>query len=673
MNLRPVILVCSADEDVMRRITAAAGESYGVITAAGWAGALDRLAAHAPVATVVDSRGSDAFDHLDEWPAKHPDVPVILIAPPRSDRALRAERLDLFAIADPATDFREWRQLFELAEKHHRLKLELRDAAARPPAPPDLPAARAPEPASAAAPAAPGGSPILAHVAGAFRHFGHVDLMLDRALEGIAAAAFTARAGLFARHDATGRYRLRAGQRTMRETASAEYEAHDPLVRWFERHAHMVTRTMAGQVPDPEDRRVLTRALELAGADVIVPLHARGALLGWLFLGCRITGQPYGLRDLEDISHAADYLAMLLENALLYREVTVQKTLAEALLHALPTGIIAVDGGGAVRWFSTAAEKMLGRPAAEAIGRPVESLGVRIADAARRAMAGQPPPSVTWEEAATRRFLRIEARTLGGADDQLGAVLVIEDLTAIRQMQEKQEQFERAAFWTDLAAGLSHEIRNPLVTIRTFAQLLPERYQDDEFREEFSRMVGHEVDRLSGIIDQINDFAHPPDPVRARADVRVLLQQAFRKVMESGPAKPVSIQSEFDGNLPLVEADERALTDCFTHLIRNAVEAMDGRTDPVIACSAHLRDGPGRDPVVEVNIRDNGRGISPELLDKVFSPFYTTKARGMGLGLPIVKRTVVEHNGTVSIDSSGAGTCVVIQLPAAGTRAGETP
>lgn len=659
MNLKQSILVCSSDPDPIRNITAAVADNLSVVTAVTWAEVDERMMMHAPAVAIVDVRCTEIYQRLDEWHDHHRDVPVIAMGTPKSDPVLSLRQVDLFAFADPAYTYREWQQVIGLAIKHHRLQAQVHELKGQ-----VIDAAAVKPVEQTPAPAPNSGDSIIAHVAGAFRHFEHVDLMLDRAIEGLSTAAHTTRAGLFALDENAGRYRFRAGQRYMKETAEAEYEPHDPLVRWFERHAHMITRTMAMQLPDAGEKKLLLRTLDLTGADIIAPLHARGKLLGWVFLGCRSTGQPYELRDLEELSMATDYLSMLLENALLYNEVTVQKSLAETLLHSLPTGIVAVDGGGVIRWFSTAAEDMLGKKDKAVTGKPIEVLGSRLADAVRRAMKGEATPNEKpWEEAATHKFLRLETRSLGGEDNAFGAVLLIQDLTAVRQIQEKQEQLERAAFWTDLAAGLSHEIRNPLVTIRTFAQLLPERYQDDEFREEFSKLVTQEVDRLGGIIDQINDFAHPPEPQRHKADVRVLLQKAFKQVFDQPDEKSVNIKSEFDGNLPLVEADEKALTDCFAHLIKNCIESMDESDNPVISCSAHARNGDASDKGVEISITDNGRGIPQEVLDKVFSPFYTTKARGMGLGLPIVKRTVVDHNGRVDIDSSGKGTSVVIHLP----------
>jgi len=659
MNVKPSILVCSTDEEAVRRITAALEDRVKVVLAANWSEVEDRMMVYEPAAAIVDVRCDGVYQRMDEWPAHYPDVPLIAMGRPRSDRMLFVERLDIFASADPEDDFRDWQKIIRLAMKHHHIKSEVRELKEQPKPQNDSVAASSP-----VSPAHREGSSIIAHVAGAFRHFEHVDLMLDRAVEGLAAAAHATRVGLFTRDDATGRYRLNTGQRYLRETAEAEYEAQDPLVRWFERHAHMITRTMAGQLQDPAQKKLLIRNLDLSGAEIMAPLHARGRLLGWFFIGHRSTGHAYDLRDLEEISMAADYLSMLLENALLYREVTVQKSLAETLLHSLPTGIIAVDGSGIIRWFSTAAEKMLDRKASEVVGQNVETLGSRLADMVRRAINGSSPVVPrAWEEVASRRYLQVDAKRLGGEGDKLGAVLLIMDLTSIRQFQEKQEQLERTAFWTDLAAGLSHEIRNPLVTIRTFAQLLPERYADEEFRDEFSTLVAREVDRLSGIIDQINNFAHPPDPVRARIDVRVPIQQALKRVFKPETIKAVSIKSKLDGNLPLVQGDERALIDCFAHLFQNAAEALDGRKDAEISYSATSHNGPTNERMVQITIHDNGRGIPEEAKEKLFSPFYTTKARGMGLGLPIVKRTVIDHNGRVSIDSNGHGTNVMIQLP----------
>ncbi len=658
MKVAPVILVGSRDEDILRRIRAVRPQAR-VLEIRDAQELAQQIRAHEVSALIVDSRCDPLYQQVDEYAETYPGVPVILLGSRRSDRLLAVNYVPLFARMEFDASAEAWADILDLAARHRQMALELAMLKQSRSAPSAIPSA--PVPADEARPK----GAVIAQLVGASRHFGDLDMMLDRAIEGLASALHTTRVGLFAFDDRAGQFRLRAGLGYLRATQDMAYAPDDPLVRWLEQQAHMITRNFVVRMQDAPEGAYLSRSLDAAGAELIIPLLARGTLLGWLFVGCRTTGQAYSIHDLEEFSVVADHLAMLVDNALLYREVSVQKTLAETLLHALPTGIFSVDASGVIRWFSTAAERITNTSADVVVGQPIEKLGPRWADAVRRAMSGTREPVVqSWEEPALQRFLRLEARSLGASSEGMGAIGMVQDLTTMRQLQEKQAQMERAAFWTDLAAGLSHEIRNPLVTIRTFAQLLPERYEDDEFREQFSQLVAPEVDRLNDIIEQINDFAHPPDPVFSRLDVRDTLHQAVSKLFPDGPA-PVQIVSHVDGSIPLVIGDERALVDCFYHLFQNAVEALADRPNGQISYRVEASNTDSEDATVHVVICDNGRGVPESDVDKLFSPFYTTKARGMGLGLPIAKRTVIDHNGKLRIDRSGPGISVMIDLPGA--------
>ena len=162
------------------------------------------------------------------------------------------------------------------------------------------------------------------------------------------------------------RYRLRAGLRCLPETSEIEYGERDALVRWFELHAHLICRGNLAQTPDQTQRTLMRRALDTFGAEVIVPLHARGSIIGWLFFGHRVTGQPFDYNDLEGLMFLAEHVSTVLENALLYEEVTLQKTLAETLLKSIPPGIVATDEEAIIRWFNPTAERILGIPAPSA-------------------------------------------------------------------------------------------------------------------------------------------------------------------------------------------------------------------------------------------------------------------------------------------------------------------
>jgi C4-dicarboxylate-specific signal transduction histidine kinase len=142
-------------------------------------------------------------------------------------------------------------------------------------------------------------------------------------------------------------------------------------------------------------------------------------------------------------------------------------------------------------------------------------------------------------------------------------------------------------------------------------------------------------------------------------------------VLQGDARSGMGVDTAIDGTLPLVSGDEKALTECFGHIIANAMEALARHANPHIVLSAkEYKDGEILSGVA-ISVQDNGRGIAADLKGKVFSPFCTTKARGMGLGLPIVKRTVIDHNGRVCVESSEKGTCVTIVLPAAKVKPSE--
>ncbi|HJT45176.1 MAG TPA: ATP-binding protein, partial [Chthoniobacterales bacterium] len=244
------------------------------------------------------------------------------------------------------------------------------------------------------------------------------------------------------------------------------------------------------------------------------------------------------------------------------------------------------------------------------------------------------------------------------------AVAVINDLTAEETVRERQALVDRAAFWTDLAASMSHEIRNPLVAIKTFAQLLPERFEDADFRKEFNQIVVQEIDRLDRIITQINNFAHPAELVLKSIDVRAPVKKGLEIARSRlGINGKVEIETVMPNDLPRVLGDEGALAEAFAHLVANAAEASADRNKPRITLSAKpVREGQKSSAVI-VTVRDNGPGIAADIKEKIFSPFCTTKPRGMGLGLPIVKRTVFDHHGRVEVDSTSKGTLVSVVLP----------
>jgi PAS domain S-box-containing protein len=663
MNSVPVCILYSQDADLVRRVRA----FLRVVALVRHVSEADRLDAvlqqSSPALLVVDLRARDARDLVGQIQQEWPDILIIALGSARSEPLREADQSGIYAAEDLQLDRRRFQALVTRAAEHLRIlqeNRELREQSALATIP-DLPRRL-----ETVAPAPP--ERHLAHTPflrfpRVFRRFDTAEALLASVVEGLADVASVTRVGIFSRMRQSNRYRLRAGLRCLPETAELEFGERDPLVRWFELHAHLISRANLAQA-DQSQRMLMRRALDTFGAEVIVPLHGGGRVIGWLFFGHRLTGQRFEYADLENLMVLAEHVSTVLENALLHEELTLQKTLAETLLKSIPPGIIATDEDAIIRWFNPTAEQILGLSAAEVLNRPIEAAGTRLASFLRETLETKTPlPPQYWIHPKTRRSLSVETRRLLDDRTSLGAVAVVHDLTGADSMRQKQDLLDRAAFWTDLAASMSHEIRNPLVAIKTFAQLLPERFDDENFRQDFNGIVVQEIDRLDQIIAQINNFAHPPELVMKPIDVRTSVKRALELAQDRFATNGTPVEIDLPEDLPKVIGDETALTEAFAHLVANAAEATHGQKKARITLGAKsILEGPSASAVV-VTVQDNGCGIAPDLKDKIFSPFCTTKARGMGLGLPIVKRTVFDHNGRVDIDSNPHGTSVSVMLP----------
>src|SRR5438270_3782333 len=615
---------------------------------------------------MMDLRSKECRELIDQIQNEQPEVLIIAFGVGQSETLREAEQFGIYAAEEIGLERRRFQALRGRAFDYVKVSQENRDwretSTMTPESTRKGEATHQPIDITRTCP--------LLRFPRVLRRLDNIDVLVTTVVEALADASGVSRVGLFSRTRKGDPYQLRAGLHCLPETEELQFGERDALVRWFESHAHLISRANLLRTQDTRQRTIMRRALDMFGAEAIVPLYARGSIIGWVFFGHRVTGQLFDDHDLEGLTTLAENVSTMLENALLYEEATIQKTLAETLLKSIPPGIVAIDEDATVRWFNPPAEKILGLSAAAALNKPVESVGARLAGLLRETLESKTPmPVQQWIDNNTRRSLSVETRQLANNGASLGAVAVIQDLTVQETLREKQVLLDRAAFWTDLAASMSHEIRNPLVAIKTFAQLLPERFDDADFRKEFNQIVVSEVDRLDRIITQINNFAHPPELVLKPIDVRSSVQKGVEIAKSRyGFNGKIELETSLPNNLPRVLGDETALAEAFAHLLANAAEASADRNKPRITLTAKpVREGRQQAAVV-VTVRDNGTGIAPEIKDKIFSPFCTTKPRGMGLGLPIVKRTVFDHQGRVEVDSTSKGTEVSVLLPVTGGR-----
>jgi len=600
----------------------------------------------------MDLCAADCMTVLSELIKEFSDTVIIALGAVRSDPGLKAASSGVYAIEPCDVDRLRLQTLFDQAQSHLRLQQEnrvLKENLQRP--------------SVQAAPSRENIAPSLYHFSSAFRRFDNIGIMLESIVEGVASCARVSRVAVFSITPAE-LYRFRAGIKCMEDTRSLEFKKTHPFVQWLQIHAHSISRSMLRHIESMEERLLLEKTLDMAGAEAILPLFGRERLIGWLCIGRPSSGAPFEQRDIEDLTLLAEHVSVTIENSLLHESLAIQKALAENLLQAIPVGIIATGADGTIRWFNSGAETLLHAVAADLIGRPIERLSSYIASLLNRCMAGEKAVGpVEWTEPRTRRGLSIQIRRLQQHGQCMGAMAVLNDLTEEKILREKQNNLERATFWNELATAISHEVRNPLVAISTFSQLLPERYGDEEFRTQFRDLTTQEVARLNGMIDQLDEYANPPSLEFAPVNAGELLETALSKA-RNGCAVSRDVSVEIESGLPSIEGDIDVLADSIARLLHNTFTAVEEVAQPCISLKAFAGEiGTGRTAVI-IEVRDNGTGIPAELREKVFSPFCTTKTRGVGLGLPIVRRTMIDHGGLVTIDSGKTGTVVRLSLPA---------
>jgi two-component system sensor histidine kinase HydH len=345
---------------------------------------------------------------------------------------------------------------------------------------------------------------------------------------------------------------------------------------------------------------------------------------------------------------------------------------ANVLRDRLACGVILLDSKEEVMAVTGQANHLLGLspepaplPAFETLPAPLQTL-VRETLSSGKALAGQQMDLRTDDHGVVT--LHISAVPFGRGRKDAGIVVVLNDLTPARRLEEHLEQLDRLAKAGTLAAGMAHEIKNALVAGKTFIDLLLEKHQDAELVE----VVRREMGRIDALVTRMLKFAGPARPVFSEVRLHEVLDHSLRLVQPQLEGKTIALSRSFQAAPDLVRGDDCQLQQAFVNLFLNALEAMgpDGTLSvatEIIASDARTagrRDsaGPTR---LRVTVKDDGAGIPPRDLARLFEPFFTTKPNGTGLGLPITQRIVLEHRGTITVESQpGRGTAFHIVLPA---------
>jgi two-component system, sporulation sensor kinase E len=349
-----------------------------------------------------------------------------------------------------------------------------------------------------------------------------------------------------------------------------------------------------------------------------------------------------------------------------------EKGFLETVFNAIQEGIIVTDSSGKITYMNDAACELFGLDAEDSIGKKLDER-VRGLDWHSLTRSGGPVTRDLEIFYPSNRFInfyivplmiehRAEDVQADGAGHQVGYAIILRDITESRRTAEKTIESERLNALTLLAAGVAHEIGNPLNSLNIHLQLMERaaRKLKGQERDELGQSIKvarDEIGRLDSIVTQFLRAIRPSKPQLQPANINAIVEQTLHFFAPEIEARDIVVESEPRSDLPLVQIDRDQMKQAFYNIIKNSFEAMKRRG--ILRIRTDMDDSH-----VRVSFTDNGGGMSAEALSRVFEPYYTTKSSGSGLGLLIVRRIVREHGGELAIESAeGKGLTLTIRLP----------
>ncbi len=446
----------------------------------------------------------------------------------------------------------------------------------------------------------------------------------------------------------------------------------DSLVVWMTQKKDVVIKDELERMGEGKQFQDMKNSLAQIEAEIAIPIIREDILTGIIFLKSKSSGDMFKEEDIDLLLTLASQAGVAIENARLYTQVEQAKLYQENILKNLANAVIVTDKEDKIRIFNEKAQKITGIPASSAIGKNYKKV---LPDEFSQAIIdvrkfGKGFSSYEIEYARDKkRADKIKPMILGvgtvamkGKNNRInGVILVLADLTEIRTLEHQLNRAEELATVGTLAAGMAHEIKNPLVAINTFFELLPQKYDDPQFREEFSASACEEVAKINDLIHRLLNFAQPKTPDFALNHIHKCIDESLKFMKTKFDSYGIEIIKKYSPDVPENYIDKTRFDEILLNLLLNAIDAMEKGGKLFITTSYEKTDNSRQ---ILLKIQDTGAGISAENLSRIFDPFFTTKDNGTGLGLAIVYRAVVDHGGSIEVESkAGKGTTFVISLP----------
>jgi PAS domain S-box-containing protein len=345
------------------------------------------------------------------------------------------------------------------------------------------------------------------------------------------------------------------------------------------------------------------------------------------------------------------------------REKEKVKNYLHHILESLSNGVVVVDSEKKVTIINQAAEKMFNLDTQTAIGRPLNSLARNVPLDLHRlllqsAVDKRPNELIELSRKDGTRYISLAvAPFMAGEDDFQGTIFIMQDVTRLKRLEEKESRRNRLMAMGEMAASIAHEIRNPLGSIELFASLLKRELDGDRDKESLAQQIISGVKHLDNVISNLLLFTRHGRLNLQLTGLHGFIVDSITMVSYAIDQNGIQVNYQFEGTDPCIWIDRQLIQQVLFNLILNAVQAMP-QGGLITIFSRTYED------LVEVGVSDTGVGIPKEHQDAIFNPFFTTKDQGTGLGLAIVHNIIEAHDGSIEVESvPGQGTRLTLSIP----------
>ncbi|MDN3515387.1 MAG: ATP-binding protein [Candidatus Brocadia sp.] len=463
------------------------------------------------------------------------------------------------------------------------------------------------------------------------------------------------------------------------------------IVAWLCQNKTFLSKEQVNRFAHNKFDHLLEETLASLDVDSCIPVLQEKNLFGIILLGKKADKKIFTQEDIQMFLAFSGQLAMSAHNASLYSGLEEAKTYRDNILQSLKCGVIAVDIHEEVTLINNEARNILGLVNTSSSETILNTLDKDTQKLLRHTLKNNRDRSdiETIIEKDNKKIpcgvTITQLKTEAG--EKLGALLILTDLTEIKVLQAEKQHADRLANLGVLASNVAHEIKNPLVAINTYFQLLPYKKDDEEFQNDFREIALKEIGRINRIIEDMLNLAKPSKPVVQYLDPHGAITDTINFLKNTALEKGVEISTMLVEEGCQLIADEDKIKQVLINILQNSLDAlsMNGHihvntytTNSLTEFRIMAKDRPGsvffsfassvsgdlNKQYFVIKISDNGTGIPAEKIPHVFEPFFTDKDKGTGLGLAIVYRIVKDHEGGIYIESKeGVGTEFYISLP----------